>query len=151
MDVKLTQQDVRDAFKLLGVLFNAPYTSRGGPSKEELVQAWRQVLTDVDRSEFRTAVDAWVKGDSKFFPKPGQIRAQVMDHRAANGVTLSREAKPLTDGAGCTVCGRPWEPVPPAGRLGIWHDEAKHDRVGAPIVGDHHKEYPNPYHHRTGG
>jgi len=98
----VTEMDVKNAIRKLAVAFTRPEGS-----EDDLVGLWRHVLDGVDGDALREAVSRYLRSDSRFFPKPGQIRTMCLEIAAES--YGERQERPrswnsLQEGP-CPVCG----------------------------------------------
>lgn len=101
-----------------------------------------EVCADVSAEQFTQGVNEYLKSAARFFPKPGELRAQAKAQPGLNaGVPLDefeswmqRGFRDHVDGtlSPCPACGRAWQWHP---RLKIVHDHARHRALSLPCVG----------------
>lgn len=142
--MKLTDLDLRRQIKRLKAIYNTKKTD------DELVEAWRWVLGDLEPHELMSAVSDYAKGGGRFFPVPGQIREHAVQKRPGAGNFESTDWNQLQEGP-CPVCGAVMRLLTPkeqtfggdyaegeAQRYGVLHDLGMHTRAGEPAVGYWH-------------
>jgi len=67
----------------LAILAGAGFKPAQGASWQEVETVWRSLLDDCSDGDIARASKEYVRGDNRFFPKPGQLRALIVAWRAA--------------------------------------------------------------------
>ncbi len=127
---------LRDIARLLEV-FNRP--KQWPADNESVARMFVEICGDVSAEQFAQGVTAWVRGDHRFPPTPGQLRAIAHEQRGLDVPGADPESweswtrRGWCDARGalapCPVCGRAWQAHP---RVTLVHDHAKHRAVGLP-------------------
>lgn len=142
--MSVNELDLRRQIKRLTAIFNTKKTV------DELVEAWKWVLSDLEPHELMSAVSDYARGGSRFFPTPGQIRENAIQKRPGAESFVSTDWNQLQEGP-CPVCGAVMRLLTPkeqtfggsyaegdALRQGVLHDLGQHTRAGVPAVGCWH-------------
>jgi hypothetical protein len=111
---------------------------------EQLLEAWHRVLGRYQDAEVTAAVDVYIEGDHRWFPKPGMIRKLIAErqrqHPTRTG-SLAERARNWERGGGigafepCPVCAAVLAPDPLTGRLRVHHDHQRHYEAGIAYSG----------------
>jgi hypothetical protein len=105
----------------------------------QLVDAWHRVLGHYDAGAVTVAVDQYISGDHRFFPKPGQIRKEIEEalrgHPQRTGSLQERyddweQGDGMAHGQSCPVCAAVLAEDPTSGRLAVHHDHQRHYEAG---------------------
>lgn len=142
--MNVTELDLRTQIKRLVTIFNTKKTV------DELVEAWKWVLGDLEPHELMSAVSEYAKSGGRFFPTPGQIREHAIQKRPGAESFTSSDWNQLQEGP-CPACGAVMRLLTPkeqtcgglysvgeAQRYGVLHDIAQHNRAGEATVGYWH-------------
>jgi len=147
--MKLTLVNVMTALEHLLKVYTQPKCAPESP--HDFAKLYYDVCRDLPREAFEYAIDAYLKTDARYFPKPGELCAlakQFVPTRSFNGGGLvtkywAWEGNGKADGEPCPVCDAKLEPhlkrVTPDGykveRVYVEHDRHQHAAKGVGFVG----------------
>ena len=135
--------DVMEALESLAEVFPL----KADATIPRLADVWLRVLGDVELGAFRRAVRQYERGDHRWFPTPGKIRALALLDTPKQGT--KRPDTPqgrylaweqdggLDRGDPCPVCGSVLDVGldAPMRRIGIQHDHERHTAAGVTYSG----------------
>lgn len=125
--MNLNKPYIVEALDRLAVLYK-PQTS----DLAALASAWEVALRGATPEQIRAGVEAYIRSDARFFPKPGQIRTLGIAGTAR--VVAAKEAAEDPD-APCPICDAVPGPIPGSARWNTLHDHEKHLRAGIGYAG----------------
>ena len=116
--MNLNKPYILEALDRLAVIYKAQTSDLS-----RLAGVWESALSGLAPDQIRAGVEAYIRSDARFFPKPGQIRllAQSSGQRLA-AVKVSS----IDPDAPCSVCGTIPGQLPKSQRWGVVHDHEKH-------------------------
>lgn len=125
--MNLNKPYISEALDRLAALYKPPTANL-----EALASAWEAALRGATADQIRAGVEAYIRSDARFFPKPGQIRTLGIAGTAR--VVAAKEAAKDPD-APCATCGAVPGPVPGSQRWNTLHDHEQHLRAGVAYSG----------------
>ena len=129
-------------------------------SPHDFAKLYHDICGDLSREAFEQAIEAYLKSDARYFPKPGELctlARQVPPVVSSNGGGLeiryrAWERNGMADGEPCPVCAAKLEPhlvrITPEGyrveRSYVAHDRHQHMAMGVGFVGRARDEGVSP-------
>lgn len=113
----LTELDVKRQLRRLAAVHRPPDDFDGA------VRIWQDVLEGVTKTELMSAVGEYLKADHRYFPKPGQIRQDVLRNRVGQAPQAVRSHGP-DPALECPACGAKLRELAPAEQvLWLWDED----------------------------
>lgn len=149
----ITRDQINDQLARLAETFKVP---KHWGSKDQVSSRFHWAMTQepaVHPAQLKAAVDAWLKSDESFFPKPGKLRHLALKQQRPRAGVYTSQSEYLDwefgaqgamgwgrvdiDGKAtftpCPVCGA--EVMYLRGRLKVMHVRKAHDGAGMPTIG----------------
>lgn len=140
--MKVTKADV--LFGIERLLQVYPKPKHGPQDVAEIATVFLRELDDLEAEAFRFGLNAYCKTETRYFPKPGELRGHARGHAApapTSGTLAARYLRWEQEGY-TAVAGGPFTPCPVCAavvefgpRVLVRHDHQLHYDQGVPYIG----------------